>query len=238
MKKTTLKKNISTPLYKQLVNRIRQEIEAGNYSVGSRIPTEQEIIEKYGVSRITVRKAVSVLTEEGLLVKKQGQGTFVSAPKLKKAIHEVNSFHQNCRRLGVKAETRVVSVKEITGDENDCKELEVKAGSKLIKTVRVRFADKRPVVFEINHFSSAYSFLKDMDLTGSLYGNLAEIDVYPSAATHEISMVPANKELAEALEIPLNTALIYLKEVIYDQHGRPLHNSKQYIRGDKFVFTI
>lgn len=233
-----LKKDVSTPLYRQLVNRLRQEIESGNYSIGSKISTEQEIIEKYGVSRITVRKAVSVLTEEGLLEKKQGHGTFVSAPKLKKAFHDINSFHQNCRRLGVKASTRVVSVKEITGDESDCRELEVNPGSRLLKTVRVRYSDNKPVVYEINHFSTAYSFLKDMDLTGSLYGILSEIDVFPSAATHEISMVPANKELADALEIPVNSALVYLKEVIYDRQGRPLHNSKQYIRGDKFVFTI
>ncbi len=227
-----------SPLYHQLMQRIREDITRGVYTIGSRIPPEHELEESYHVSRVTVRRALQELTNEGLLERKQGKGTFVSVPRVAQNLKNVHSFHDACRKNKTAAGTRVIHVREIPGDAADQADLRLRAGDRVVETLRVRLADGTPVVLEQNHFSLAYAYLEDQDLNGSLYQVLQEYGVEPSQATHEISLCTAGKKEAEYLEIDEGTPLLKLREVIYDQRGRPLHNSQQWIRGDRFVFRI
>ena len=101
----------SSPLYHQLMQRITDDIEKGNYPVGSRIPPEHELAAAYRVSRVTVRRALAELTQEGLLERKQGKGTFVSVPRISRNLKSINSFHDSCRQSGITAGTRVIHVR-------------------------------------------------------------------------------------------------------------------------------
>lgn len=89
------------PLYEQLMNILEHDIRTGKYSPGDRIMTESELSKKYGISLITVRKAISLLTEKGLLIKKQGKGTFVAKPKYSRNIRRLSGFTQMCEQMGV-----------------------------------------------------------------------------------------------------------------------------------------
>ena len=100
MKKQILNTESYSPLYKQLMQKLRADIQSGVYPVHSRIPSEQELCETYQVSRVTVRKALSELTQEGLLKRHQGKGTFVGIPRIQKDLRNVNSFHDACRMMG------------------------------------------------------------------------------------------------------------------------------------------
>jgi len=228
----------ASPLYHQLMQRIREDIDRGTYPTGSRIPPEHELEQTYQVSRVTVRRALAELTQEGLLERKQGKGTFVSVPRVSQNLKNVHSFHDACFFSGMTPGTRVIHVREIRADAQDRADLSLKDGDRVIETLRVRTADGVPVVLEKNHFSMAYAYLEDSDLNGSLYATLQIYGVEPRQATHEISLCEAGKAEAELLDIPAGTPLMKLREVIYDQRGRPLHNSQQWIRGDRFVFRI
>ncbi len=228
----------SSPLYHQLMQRIADDIEKGNYPIGSRIPPEHELEETYNVSRVTVRRALAELTSEGLLERKQGKGTFVSTPRISQDLKSIHSFHDSCRMNGVKPGTWVVHVLEITADTPDIQELNLREGDHVIETVRIRTADGLPVALEKNHFSMAYSYLENENLGGSLYNVLKEYGVEPKQATHDISMTYATESQAKLLNAEPGIPLIRLREVVYDQKGRPLHNSLQLIRGDRFVFRI
>lgn len=233
--------NVSSPdpMYRQIIDRIRGDIESGLYKVGDRIPTESELCDKYNVSRITVRKAVESLSEEGLLIRKQGKGTYVSAPYIPhKNLKQISSFHEACAGLGKMPSTRAVSVKSKAASSRECRELNVKAGSNCIETVRLRMADRVPVMLEINRFSMGYSYLMDSDLSGSLYNMLREYGVEAVEASHDISIHYAESYEAELLGVLLGDPLILLHEVVYDQNGRPIHSSDQYIRGDIFTLRI
>jgi GntR family transcriptional regulator len=94
------------------------------------------------------------------------------------------------------------------------------------------------VVLEKNHFSMAYSYLENENLSGSLYSVLRDYGIEPKQASHDISMTYASDAQAKLLDIETGTPLMRLHEVVYDQKGRPLHNSLQLIRGDRFVFRI
>ena len=228
----------SSPLYHQLMQRIADDIEKGNYPVGSRIPPEHELEETYQVSRVTVRRALSELTSEGLLERKQGKGTFVSTPRMSQDLKSIHSFHDSCKKNGVKAGTRVIHVTEIEADAVDIADLKLRAGDRVVETLRVRSADGEPVALEKNHFSTVYSYLENENLNGSLYNVLRDYGVEPKEATHDVSLVYATEAQAKLLNVEAGSPLMRLKEVVYDQKGRPLHNSLQLIRGDRFVFRI
>ena len=134
--------------------------------------------------------------------------------------------------------TDVIQVTETAASDADAEELNLPSGSRVLETLRVRRADGVPVVLEKNRFSMAYAYLQDLDLTGSLYSLLREYGVEPKLAVHDVSLSFANAEEARLLETEKGTPLVCLHEVIFDQRGRPLHNSVQLIRGDLFVFRI
>ena len=206
--------------------------------MGSRIPPEHELEKTYQLSRVTVRRALAELTEEGLLVRKQGKGTFVSAPRISRELKNIHSYHDTCAASGIRPGTQVIRVREQAADAADCRELNLRPDDRVIETLRVRTADGEPVVLEKNHFSMAYAYLEESDLNGSLYSVLREYGVEPKQAIHDISMSFATAEQARYLNIETGTALLHLREVIFDQRGRPLHTSQQWIRGDRFVFRI
>ena len=228
----------SSPLYHQLMQRISADIERGKYPTGSKIPPEHELEQLYQVSRVTVRRALAELTAEGKLERKQGKGTFVSVPSGRVQLKSLHSFHDSCRMNHAIPSTDVIHQKEIAADSTDAEELNLDTGGRVLEILRVRKADGVPVVLERNRFSLAYAWLEDQDLTGSLYSLLREYGVEPKLAVHDVSMRFAAAEEAELLETEQGAPLVCLHEVIYDQKGRPLHNSVQLIRGERFVFRI
>lgn len=233
-----LESESSSPLYHQLMQRLQEDIERGTYAIGSRIPPEHQLEQLYNVSRVTVRRALAELTADGLLEKKQGKGTFVSTPRISQDLKSIHSFHDACKQNGFQGATRVIHVQETEADAADVQELNLRAGDKVLETLRVCTADGVPVVLEENHFSMAYSYLENENLSGSLYSVLRDYGIEPKQATHDISMAFATESQAKLLEVEPGAPLMRLHEVVYDQKGRPLHNSLQLIRGEKFVFRI
>lgn len=227
-----------SPLYHQLMQRIRGDIERGVYPTGSRIPPEHELEKLYQVSRVTVRRALSELTSEGLLERKQGKGTFVATPRGGLPLKNLHSFHDSCKLNRVKPSIDVIHVRETEAGAEAAEGLNISRGSRVLEILRVCRADGVPVVLERNHFSMAYAWLQDQDLSGSLYNILREYGVEPKLALHDVSLRFAERDEAELLETEEGTPLICLHEVIYDQRGRPLHTNIQLIRGERFVFTI
>ena len=228
----------SSPLYHQLMQRLAEDIERGKYAVGCRIPPEHELEALYNVSRVTVRRALAELTSEGMLERKHGKGTFVSTPRISQDLKSIHSFHDACKQNGFQGGTIVIHVKETDADIADLQELKIHKGEKILETLRVRTADGVPVVLERNHFSLAYSYLENENLSGSLYSILRDYGIEPKQASHDISMTFASEAQAKLLSIETGSPLMKLHEVVYDQKGRPLHNSLQLIRGDRFVFRI
>ena len=238
MKKSILMTESYSPLYKQLMQKLRSDIAAGVYPVHSRIPSEQELCETYQVSRVTVRKALAELTQEGLLKRRQGKGTFVEVPRLCKDLKDVNSFHDACRVMGCEPGTRVLHAQMVHAGEEDVRDLMVEEDAMVVELVRLRLADDTPVMLETNRFPDTYAYLLEEDLTGSLYAILQRHGIETAQAIHEISLSYATAARAKQLEVSTGDALLMLREVIYDQHHRPLHTSRQFIPADRFTFRI
>ena len=238
MKPTTLISDSASPLYRQLMQRLRSDIAAGVYPTGSRIPSEAELGEAYQVSRVTVRKALAELTQEGLLRRRQGKGTFVCAPRITQSLRDVNSFHEACRLMGRTPGTRLISAQLVTAGEKAAEELLLPEGARVVEIVRLRMADGQPVMLETNCFPESAAWLLEEALDGSLYHLLESHGLVPSRGIHEISLCYATPAQARLLDVNAGDALLRLEQVICDQNGAPLHTSHQVIRGDRFTFRI
>lgn len=227
----------ASPLYRQLMARIRADIASGVYAVHSRIPSEAELGETYQVSRVTVRKALAELTDEGLLRRMQGKGTYVCAPRLKTNLREITSFHEACLMMGCTAGTKVISTGVVRAEDDVRQKLDLDT-DEAVEIVRLRMADDIPVMLETNCFPMKYDALLREDMTGSLYHLLSRQGIEAASGVHEISLCYASAQQAKLLEVEVGAALLRLDQVIYDQHGLPLHTSHQVIRGDRFTFRI
>ena len=237
MKTPVLTSESASPLYRQLMEKLRADIAAGVYPAHSRIPSEQALCEAYGVSRVTFRRTLSELTREGLLQRQQGKGTFVSAPKLQRDLRDVSSFHDACRMMGREPGGRVIHAQLVPAGDSDREQLGC-ADDQVVEIVRLRLADGQPVMLETNRFPLSCAWLLERPLDGSLYGLLRERGLIAQRGIHEIALTYATAVEARLLETQPGSALLKLDQIIYDQHDRPLHTSHQVIRGDRFTFRI
>lgn len=233
-----LEKKSQSPLYQQLMSRLKNDIMAGVYPAGARIPSEQLLCDTYGVSRVTVRKAMLDLVQEGLLVRRQGKGTFVAEERIQRDLQQVTSFSAACRQMGHVAGARLVSAELQEATAEDCEKLGLAPGSRVVEICRVRTCDEDPVMLEINRFPEHYAFLLKESAESSLYALLGSRGVKPASAVHDISLGHATPMAARHLGCNPGDALLLLDELVLNQHGEPLHLSRQWIRGDKYTFRI
>lgn len=228
------------PLYVQLMEELEHNIQAGVYKPGDKIMTENEMAKAYGVSLVTVRKAVGSLMEKGLVVRKQGKGTFVTKPKSSRNMKYFQSFSDMCEQRGIKSGARMLENRLVEADEKIAKRLGVEAGSQIIYICRLRFADMEPVVIEKSYFPLKYAFLLGAKFEdNSLFGFLKEkagVEICNSEKLIELCRATAKE--AELLEIKKGDPLLFVKSTAYDDNGDPIHAGIQIVNGEKFPLHV
>lgn len=238
MQNKPLEKKSQSPLYQQLMTRLKNDIMAGVYPPGARIPSEQLLCDTYGVSRVTVRKAMLDLVQEGLLVRRQGKGTFVADERIRRDLLQITSFSTACSQKGHSAGAKLISAQLEEADNEDAEKLGIERGSRVVEICRLRLCDGEPVMLEINRFPEHYDFLLEEGRESSLYATLAEHGVIPTSATHDISLGHATPLVSRYLNTEVGDAVLLLDETVLDQQGEPLYVGRQWILGDKYTFRI
>lgn len=236
-----LRQDDKVPLYIQLKESIRSSILNGQLKYEEKIPTEAELSEIYNISRITVRKAVLELVEEGYLVKKQGKGTFVSKPKIERKIVHFLSFSEACKANGLKASSKVIKKEIVQPKPKEKEMLQLEDGDALLYIQRVRYGGETPIMLENNYFSyKKFNFLFEDELKGSLYRTLEEkYHIKPTRSGEtSLEIVRATERETEPLQIASGEPLFYMETVIYDEKDAPVHIGKQYIIGEGYKFTL
>lgn len=235
----------SAPLYQQVLDLIKSDIERGTYAVDSQIPTELELSKMYGVGRVTVRRAIEELVGEGYLTKRQGRGTFVTATKMIRKVHQkddVQSFTQACAENGMKAGARVVARKTVQTDRELATFFDVSEGDEVFLVSRVRTADGVPVLYENNYYPiEGYEFLGDVNLTNcSIFEVVGE-----RSGRYPVSSNPCRLEIARAgideareLKVPVGEPLFYMNVGFLDASGEHFCYGRQYYVGSRYSFDI
>lgn len=242
-----LENDIAIPLYSQLKDRIISAINNDELKYGEKIPTEIEIMEQYNVSRITVRRAIEELVEEGYLIKTQGKGTFVIKNKIERKLTysykntQPISFTKELELNNIIPSAQVIDLKIIDPIEEFNKMLNINLNDKLIYMKRLSLANNIPTAIEINYFSYTYfEELLNKNLTGSLYKILEEdFKVFPNKNLKlELEVVKANDEQSKLLNIPISEPLFLFFGITADNNNNPIHIAKRYLIASKYKFSL
>lgn len=223
------------PLYWQVEHDLRERITSGIWSPGDRIPSEHELGELYGASRITIRQALGNLASEGLLSREPGRGTFVR--DWPSARSRVASFTEEMMRLGVEIATRMLIQRIEPADDTVASRFECKPGEPVCRVDRLRLSDGEPLAVQRSRLPAArFPGLESADLTGSLYRYLRETYGVGPAESDEVIFVRSIREdpdAGEALNIPPDACVFLIERLTFDDDG-PVDFSRSLVRGDRY----
>ena len=229
-----------TQLYFQLYDILNRDIKTGKYKPGELLPTESDLIHKYGISRVTVRKAMDMLTNEGLIVKRRGYGTYVQNPKLEQTLSQVLHFSNEMEKRGYRSTTTMLANEAVLANKTIAEALHLNEGDKLIHVNRLRCANDIPHCVEsaylIHDFCPAVLGQDFSKASLRLFLN-EQCGIAWSHAHQKIFAIIANAQLAGYLDIKKGDPLIYIERVSYDQHNRAGEYLQAYYRGDSYYLS-
>lgn len=236
----TLKKKSSRPLYEQLYDHLFSMLQSGELKPGDQIPPELELVKRLGVGRVTVRRAIADLVQEGKLIRYAGKGTFVAVPKIERALMNVSSFTARLEGAGMRAGAQVLDVQIIPATLRLARELAVQEGAPIVAITRVRSSDGEPLALETSYISlERCPGLDRIDLNNvSLYHILQEhYGLSPVESRKTLEITQASPWEAEQLNVPSRAPLFLMRATVLGQGG-PIEHAKILLRGDRFRFQI
>lgn len=232
-----------TPLYEQLSAHLRRQIEEGVLVAGGQIPSEKQLVQQYNVSRITVRKSIERLVEEGLLIKRQGKGTYVAFPEFTEDMcggPNTGSFTDLFTNLNLVPTTKVIQKSLGQPTAVIRKRLGLSENAPMVYISRVRYISGHPAVYEEDFFSQKYKFLLETDLENkSLLGVLFDKMHVQPQFFHDTFQVQLAEELpARLLEVPKGQPLLRVSQSILDQNEQIVYYNEQLVRSDVYKYTV
>ena len=225
----------SQPLYQQLQRALRQAIERRVLGPDDALPPERDLAAELTVSRITVRKAIDGLVTEGLLVRRQGSGTFVSA-RVEKNFAKLTSFSEDMRARGRNPRSVWLRRSEGTVTPEESLTLRSSPGTPVYRFHRIRFADDAPMSLE--YATVLASCLPSLDaVESSLYEALEKVGNRPVRALQRLRAVLFTAEQAELLQAKEKDAGLLVERLGFLKDGRAAEFTQSYYRGDIYDFV-
>jgi GntR family transcriptional regulator len=231
----------STPLHVQLMERLRQLIISGEYQPGDRLTPEKELVNRFGLSRVTVRSSLAMLEREGWILKRQGKGTFVRDP-IEQDLTSVQTTYEVTRARGIVANTRELSFGPAIPPKQIAKALGRPARQKLLRIEKLH-SDK------ISPISLARAFLPlEMQLDAEIMRSQPSVTMLEiwerrlgvriKSAHHHFRAEPADADMASALGLEVGAPVLDLDRILYAEDGRALEFVSTYYRWDRYQFSV
>lgn len=234
-----ISRNSKIPLYYQLYEILLSRIKDDTWQPDDMLPSEAELVEKYDLSRATVRQAFDMLVNQGWVYRRRGQGTFVSLPTIEQNLTRIVSFWEDMQQRGLEPGTTVLEREIIPANEEIANELQVSSGEEIASIVRLRLADGEPMSVE-------YSYLVHKNCPGILeqdYANSSlrqmlsdQFNINLVYARQRIRAVPASDQLAKLLNVEPNSPLLHIERVSYSDQDIPIEYLEINLRGDRYTF--
>ena len=233
------------PLYYQLENVLREKITSGAFESGEQMPTESDLIKQYGVSRITVRQALQSLTDEGLIERQQGRGTFISNRKSRKkrfsgTIHLTGSLDELIA-MGMETPVKVLEMNRVEADQHEAELLEIKVGTPLYRLKRLRLNDGKPFGLIINYLpddiGSALT-MAELSSGALLHTMETKLGLNLDNAMQEIHAELADPYVAKLLDVRVGTALLSIERTVYTNENRPVEFVHTLYRSDLYGYSV
>lgn len=226
-----------------LALRVRDEVvhmvAAGQLSPGDQLPTEADLVARFGVARTTVREALKLLEQDGVIHVQHGVGRFV-APSVERPITRLESVTGMMESLGYRVTNRVLGVTEAGADPEEAAALHLEPGGPVVRLERLRLQGEEPLIYSVDVVPRDLlgDSPLDVDWSGSLGNTLASRGHEMASATTGIRAVTLARPIARRIGWAPNSPWLLMVQTNYTRNGRPIIYSHDYHRGDAFTFNV
>lgn len=229
------------PLYLQIADELRRNIEEAVFKVGDRLPTEAELSERFGVNRHTLRRAIEVLRNEGIVGVERGRGSFVMATLIAVPLGKRVRFNEALKAQSLQPSWQVLRIVELKADAKLSQRLEIEIGAPVVLYERLSSIEDVPVSIATSYFSGQQfpGLLKHCETYHSI-SNMLQTEYgcdHVRRRTH-LSARLAQQEDARLLKMPANGAVLLSESINVDQHGTVIEYGVTRFRGDRMELVL
>ncbi|ETF01357.1 GntR family transcriptional regulator [Advenella kashmirensis W13003] len=230
----------SLPLYARVEAILLKDISEGLLGPGDQLPPEEQLIDRFQVSRTTIRKAIENLIASGRVEIRRGKGTFVTQPKITQALTELTGFAEDMVILGRHPSSRLLDKKLIAADKAVAHALDKLPGTLVYKIERVRLADGMPMSFDETYLprnigEKVVSNNLEIEPIFDLLENKYALPLIE--ARYQLEAVVADQIVAQALNIECGAPIFLIERTSYTTGQQPIDYEKLYYRGDSIRFA-
>ena len=227
-----------TPRYREIERAMRQRL--AKLAPGAELPSDAELCEEFGVSRMTARHAMHRLVQEGLLFRAPGRGTFVAEAPTHRRANSLLSFSNEMRRQGRVPTSRILGRALRAPTREEVVRLQLKEGEKVLWLKRIRLADGEPIALEstrLNRRTAAAVLMASLERE-SLHAVLVRAGFPPTKGRATIDAEGASADDARWLQIRKGDPMLVERRVIVDDRGRPLEFTESRYPADRYALDV
>lgn len=232
---------MSSPVYTKIADELRQNIQDRVYSIGERLPPEIQLSERFGVNRHTLRRAISLLKDEGLVRVDRGRGTFVASVPIRYPIGKRVRYNEALKAQGQIPSIKTLRALEIPADETIAEELELNFGDEVALIERLGLADEQPISVCTSYFPLQRfpDILKQMEGRKSISKLLREVyDCDHLRKSTRVSARSIKPDDARLLQVPLNQPILLVESTNVDLTGKAIEYGVTRFRGDRMELVV
>lgn len=227
------------PIYIQIHDALKAKIERDEWRIGDRLPSERELAQQFHVSRMTLRQAIQLLSDEGILERKIGSGTYVANQKVQEKMVGTTSFTEIMQAQGRVPSSKVTSFFVTTPSSSEREQLQLAADDQVVRMERIRYADNIPICFEVATLPARLvEHLSKEKITRSLYAALSSEGKVIGRANQTISATIASEHVADFLQIKKGDAILRLRQVSFFDKGEPFEYVRTQYVASRFEFYL
>jgi GntR family transcriptional regulator len=236
-----IKRDHATPLYEQLADGLRQQIASGKLKPGALLAPESALVAKHQVSRVTARKALDLLVDEGLIVRRQGKGTFIAPPKIQQDLQTLRGFAEVMAERGRDQVMQVIEFGFVNADAQVARALRVPQGERVLRIKRRHLLRDDPIAFALIYVPAALgaTFTLDQVAATPIYTLLTQnARVEIKRATQIVRAIAADAPIAKLLALAKAAPVMMVERVTYSTQEKPVEFILFYYRGDRYELAV
>jgi len=235
-----LQRSSPVPLYYQLKEIFRSWIISGRFNSGERFPSESELEKHFQVSRMTIRRALTELVNEGFLIRERGRGSFVIRPRMQSHLRRLTSFTEDMQMRGLRTDSKFLDF-HVVRDAEAAGKMGIAEGEELVQIRRLRLVEGEPVALQNAYVRHAFcpEIIERGLIDGSLYRTLEDgYGLKLGRALQTVEAKPADEYEANLLGLLVGQPVLILERLTYLASGEPIEYVRSSFRGDRYRFVI
>jgi GntR family transcriptional regulator len=232
------KEVVGPPLYYQVEESIRKRIENGTFLEGEKIPPEAELEKEFNVSRITVRKAVDNLVQDGLLKKQRGVGTLVTRNLIRDEVHSLEGFTEKMEKKGRKVSSVILGIDRLVPPNPIANALKTEPSEEVLRVIRLRMVDGIPLAIFNTYIPISLGIFEYEDFSHSLFDVYAKHGITPSYSDRSMHAVMVDAHTAHLLQMKDSLAALQMNYCTFDNQDRPIEYAEGIYRGDLYYYKM